>query len=39
MIVVVVDDGDFFEIQLFYVENIVIGFVWFGGYSVGIVGN
>ncbi len=35
----VVDDGEFYEIQEYYAENIVIGFARLGGYSVGIVAN
>ncbi len=39
LIEVVVDDGDFFEVQAAYAKNIVIGFAHFGGRSVGIVAN
>jgi propionyl-CoA carboxylase beta chain len=35
----VVDDGEFFEIQPLFAENIVCGFARLGGYSVGVVGN
>ena len=35
----VVDDGQFFEIQERYAANIVIGFAHLGGHSVGIVAN
>ncbi|MFQ5585168.1 MAG: acyl-CoA carboxylase subunit beta, partial [Calditrichia bacterium] len=35
----VVDDGEFFEIQENYAQNIVIGFSRFDGYAVGIVAN
>jgi propionyl-CoA carboxylase beta chain len=35
----VVDDGDFFEIQKDWAQNIIIGFARLGGYPVGIVGN
>jgi acetyl-CoA carboxylase carboxyltransferase component len=35
----VVDDGDFFEIQPLWAENIVIGFGRIAGRSVGIVAN
>src|SRR6476469_8814425 len=35
----VVDDGEFFELQPLFAENIVTGFARLGGYSVGIVGN
>src|SRR4029077_21257255 len=39
VIVAVVDDGEFLEIQPLYAENIVCGFARLGGQSVGIVGN
>jgi len=39
LIEVVIDDGDFFEVQAAYAKNIVIGFAHFGGRSVGIVAN
>src|SRR5690606_32154003 len=35
----VVDDGDFFEVQALYAQNIVIGFARLGGRPVGIVAN
>lgn len=35
----IVDHGQFFEIQEFYAQNIVIGFARLGGHSVGIVAN
>jgi propionyl-CoA carboxylase beta chain len=35
----VADDGEFFELQPLFAENIVVGFARLGGYSVGIVGN
>ncbi len=35
----IVDNGDFFEIQENYAMNIVIGFARLGGHSVGIVAN
>ena len=35
----VVDNGDFYEIQEHFAQNIVIGFARLGGYSVGIVAN
>ena len=35
----VVDDGDFFEIQLEYAKNIIIGFARMDGQTVGIVAN
>ncbi|MEN9890303.1 MAG: hypothetical protein RLY78_598, partial [Pseudomonadota bacterium] len=39
LIVKVVDDGDFFELQPDYAANIVIGFARMEGRSVGIVAN
>jgi acetyl-CoA carboxylase carboxyltransferase component len=38
-IVAVLDDGDFFEIQPLWAQNIVIGFGRVGGRSVGVVAN
>jgi len=35
----VVDGGDFFEVQPYYAMNIVVGFARLDGYSVGIVAN
>ncbi len=35
----VVDDGDFFEVQEHFAQNIVIGFARLGGRPVGIVAN
>jgi propionyl-CoA carboxylase beta chain len=35
----VVDSGEFYEIQEHFAQNIVIGFARLGGYSVGIVAN
>ena len=35
----VVDDGEFFEVQQFWAENIVCGFARLDGYPVGIVAN
>lgn len=35
----IVDDGEFYEIQEHYAQNIVIGFARLGGHSVGIVAN
>ena len=35
----VVDDGDFYEVQRDYAENIICGFAHLGGFSVGIVAN
>lgn len=39
VIVPLVDEGDFFEIQPDYAKNIVVGFARINGRSVGIVGN
>jgi acetyl-CoA carboxylase carboxyltransferase component len=39
VIKLVVDDGEFFEIQEHFAQNIVVGFARLGGYSVGIVAN
>jgi propionyl-CoA carboxylase beta chain len=35
----VVDDGEYFEVQAAYAQNIVVGFARLGGRSVGVVGN
>ena len=35
----VVDDGEFFEVQEHFAQNIIIGFSRLDGYPVGIVGN
>jgi acetyl-CoA carboxylase carboxyltransferase component len=35
----VVDNGEFYEIQEHFAQNIVVGFAHLGGYSVGIVAN
>ena len=35
----VVDDGEFFEVQEHFAQNIVCGYARLDGYSVGIVGN
>jgi propionyl-CoA carboxylase beta chain len=35
----VIDDGEFFEVQEHFAENIVTGFARLGGHAVGIVGN
>jgi acetyl-CoA carboxylase carboxyltransferase component len=35
----IVDDGEFYEIQEHFAENIVVGFARLGGFSVGIIGN
>ena len=39
MILKVVDDGDFFELQPSYARNIIIGFARIDGWPVGIVAN
>lgn len=39
VIKLIVDDGQFFEIQDCYAQNIVIGFARLGGHSVGIIAN
>ncbi|MDX1418283.1 MAG: acyl-CoA carboxylase subunit beta, partial [Candidatus Promineifilaceae bacterium] len=35
----IVDNGEFYEIQEHFAENIVVGFARLGGFSVGIVAN
>jgi propionyl-CoA carboxylase beta chain len=35
----VVDDGEFYEVQREYAENIICGFAHIGGFSVGVVAN
>lgn len=35
----IVDDGQFFEIQESYAANVVIGFARLGGHSVGVIAN
>jgi propionyl-CoA carboxylase beta chain len=35
----VVDDGEFFEVQEHFAQNIIIGFSRLDGYPIGIVGN
>ncbi len=35
----IVDDGEFFEIQEHFAQNIVVGFARLNGHAVGIVGN
>jgi propionyl-CoA carboxylase beta chain len=35
----VVDDGEFFEVQEHFAQNIICGYARLNGYSVGIVGN
>ena len=39
LIKILADDGDFFEIQQYYAQNIVTGFVRINGQSIGIVAN
>ena len=39
VICLLVDEGEFFEIQEKYARNIVVGFARLGGHSVGIVAN
>jgi acetyl-CoA carboxylase carboxyltransferase component len=39
VISLIVDNGEFFEIQEHFAQNIVVGFARLGGYSVGIVAN
>ncbi|MDR2014403.1 MAG: acyl-CoA carboxylase subunit beta [Azoarcus sp.] len=39
LIVKMVDDGDFFELQPDYAKNIIIGFARMGGSPIGIVAN
>ena len=35
----VVDDGEFYEVQREYAENIICGFAHLGGFSIGVVAN
>ncbi len=35
----VVDDGEFFEVQEHFAQNIVVGYARLNGYAIGIVGN
>ncbi|HJP86062.1 MAG TPA: acyl-CoA carboxylase subunit beta [Gemmatimonadaceae bacterium] len=35
----VVDDGEFYEVQQEYADNIICGFAHLGGFSVGVVAN
>ncbi|HIE56819.1 MAG TPA: acyl-CoA carboxylase subunit beta [Anaerolineales bacterium] len=35
----IVDNGDFYEIQEAYAQNIVVGFARLGGHSIGIIAN
>jgi len=39
LIRLIVDDGEFFEVQEHYARNIVCGFSRLNGYAVGVVGN
>jgi propionyl-CoA carboxylase beta chain len=39
VVALVVDDGEFFEVQQHFAQNIVIGFSRLDGYPIGIVGN
>src|SRR5260221_9118620 len=39
VIKLIVDDGDFFEVQEYYAKNIVVGFARLNGRPVGIVGQ
>ncbi|MCB8969067.1 MAG: acyl-CoA carboxylase subunit beta [Chloroflexota bacterium] len=39
VIKLIMDNGEFFEIQEAYAQNIVVGFARLGGYSVGVVAN
>lgn len=39
VIELIVDDGEFFETQEFFAQNIVVGFARLGGHAVGIVAN
>lgn len=39
VILMVLDDGQFYEIQQYYAANIVVGFGRLGGHSVGIIAN
>lgn len=35
----IVDEGDFFELQPDYAQNVIVGFAYMGGHSIGIVAN
>jgi acetyl-CoA carboxylase carboxyltransferase component len=35
----IVDEGEFYETQEYFAQNIVVGFARLGGYSIGIVAN
>mgnify|MGYP000919717375 CR=1 FL=1 len=39
VIKLIVDNGDFMEVQPYYAQNIVIGYARFNGKTVGIIGN
>ena len=39
VIALIVDDGEFFEVQEHFAQNIVIGFSRLDGYPIGVVGN
>jgi propionyl-CoA carboxylase beta chain len=39
IILAVVDNGNFFEVQPHYAPNIIVGFARIGGFSIGIVAN
>jgi propionyl-CoA carboxylase beta chain len=39
VIQLIVDNGEFFEIQEAYAQNIVVGFARLGGHSIGIIAN
>jgi len=39
VISMVVDDGEFYQVQEHYAPNIVVGFARMDGYTVGVVGN
>jgi acetyl-CoA carboxylase carboxyltransferase component len=39
IITAVIDDGDFFEVQPYYAQNMVVGFARMNGKTVGIVAN
>jgi len=39
IILKIADNGDFYEVQPYYAQNIITGFARFGGQSVGIIAN
>ena len=39
VIKLIVDEGEFYETQEYFAQNVVVGFARLGGYSVGIVAN